>query len=404
MRVGIFTDQYYPAVSGVVTSIKMLYEGLESLGHECFIFTSFNEKKLSKKVRDSIYSKKVINIKGMNYPFKVIKNLRFTFFPGKFVKLVAEYNLDVIHVQTEYSISKVAIKASKKLNIPIVHTLHTSWKDYIQCLFPIIDKGFHKQLLWLEKKWFTGPISKASEIEIIPSKKIVQDLSLYGMDNDVEIVPTGIELEMFNNEAIKQEEIADLREKLGINKDDFVFSYVGRTSKEKNIKIIIDAFGDTFKNNNDVKLLIVGGGPSFDDLIDIANRYESTDNIIFTDWVPWEKTPLYYKASNVFINASKTETQGLTYIEALASGTPALVQKDEAIEGVVEEGYNGYIFDGIDDLKSKMKYIYDNKKNIDEIRKNCYNSITKFSKEIFSKRILSIYIKAIENYNGKKEN
>lgn len=402
MRIGIFTDQYYPDISGVVTSIKMLYEGLESLGHECFIFTSFSEKKVDKEILDTIYSKKVINFKGLKYPFKPLKGFRFSFFPGKFIKKIAEYKLDIIHVQTEYSISKIAIKASKKLNIPIVHTLHTSWKDYMQYLFPHLDKGFHKQLLWLERKWFTRPISKASEIEIIPSKKILQDLSLYGMDKEVEVVPTGIELERFCEGSVSVETIKELKNSLGINDNVFVFSYVGRTSREKNIEVIINAFSDNFKDNDNVKLLIVGGGPSFEDLINVAKKNNLKNNVIFTDLIPWDKIPPYYRLSNVFISASKTETQGLTYIESLASGTPALVQKDEVIEGVISEGFNGYIFDGVDDLKNKMAYLYEHRDEVENIRKNCYDSISKFSKEHFSKSILAIYEKAINNYNGKR--
>ncbi len=401
MRIGIFTDQYYPAVSGVVTSIKMLYEGLEAMGHECFIFTSFSERHIDKKTKESLYSKNVINLKGVKYPFKALKDLRFTFFPGKYIKLVKKYNLDIIHVQTEYSISKVAIKASKKLNIPIVHTLHTSWKDYMQYLFPELDKNFHKQLLWLERKWFTEPISKASEIEIIPNKKIIQDLSLYGMDKNVEIVPTGIELERFNN--IKDEDVQALKDTLELNDAEFIFSYVGRTSKEKSIDVIIDAFSEHFRDNDKVKLLIVGGGPSFEDLLDVANRNDLKNNIIFTDLVPWDKIPLYYRLSDLFINASKSETQGLTYIEALASGTPALVQKDEVIEGVVVEGYNGYIFDGLDDLKDKMLYLYNHKNEVTEIRKNCFESIQKFSNDHFCKEILNIYNKAIKSYKEKNK-
>jgi len=404
MRIGLFTDQYYPQISGVVTSIKMLYEGLEALGHECVIFTSFNEKKISKEDLEIIHQKNVVNFKGIAYPFKALKDFRFTFFTGRFVKIIKKYNLDVLHIQTEYSIAKIAIKASKKLGIPIVHTFHTSWKDYIQYLFPQLDKGFHKQLLWLEKKWFTAPVSKASEIEIVPTKKVIQDLSLYGIDKEVEVLPTGIELERFNEGNIKKEDIEKIKTDLGLKPTDFVFSYVGRTSKEKSINVIIDAFIDTFKDNENVKLLIVGGGPILEDLMDVADKNGIKNNIIFTDLVPWELVPAYYHVSDVFINASKTETQGLTYVEALASGTPALVQKDEVIEDVVIDNYNGYIFDGIDDLKIKMKSIYENKDELLKLKDNCYNSIKKYSKEQFSKEILNIYDKAIKLYNDKKGN
>lgn len=402
MKIGIFTDQYYPAVSGVVTSVKMLYEGLEALGHECIVFTSFCEKRVSKEILEQIKQKNVVNFKGIRYPFKALRDFRFTFFTKRFVKIIKKYDLDVIHIQTEYSIAKIAIRASKELHIPIVHTLHTSWKDYIQYLFPQLDKSFHKQLLWLEKKWFTAPVSKASAIEIVPTKKVIQDLSLYGIDKEVEVVPTGIELERFKKENIDLNKIIELKEKLGIKQEDFVFSYVGRTSKEKNINIIIDAFLDVFKDNKDVKLLIVGGGPILEDLMTVADKNGIKENIIFTDLVPWEMIPIYYSVTDLFINASVTETQGLTYIEALASGTPVLVQKDEAIEDVVTNNYNGYIFDGIEDLKDKLRYIVNNKSELVELRKNCYNSIKNYSKEHFVKEILAIYKKAIETYKGKR--
>lgn len=404
MRIGLFTDQYYPSVSGVVTSIKMLYEGLESLGHECVIFTSFNEKKISKEELEIINQKNVVNFKGISYPFKSLKEFRFTFFTRRFVKVIKKYNLDVIHIQTEYSIAKIAIKASKKLHIPIVHTLHTSWKDYIQYLFPQLDKGFHKQLLWLERNWFTAPVSKASEIEIVPTKKVIQDLSLYGIDKKVEIVPTGIELERFDEEHVSKEDVESLRSSLGIEKDEFVFSYVGRASKEKSINVIIDGFRMAFSGNPKVKLLIVGGGPVLEELMSEADKDGITKNIIFTDSVPWDKVPVYYHMTDVFINASKTETQGLTYIESLASGTPALVQKDEVIEGVVIDNYNGYIFDGVDSLVEKMKYIVDHKEELESLKDNCYKSIQSYSKEHFSKNILEIYKKAINDYKGKREN
>lgn len=403
MKIGIFTDQYYPAVSGVVTSVKMLYEGLEALGHECIVFTSFSEKRVDKEKLELIRQKNVVNFKGIRYPFKALRDFRFTFFTKRFVKIIKQYNLDVIHIQTEYSIAKIAIKASKKLHIPIVHTLHTSWKDYIQYLFPQLDKGFHKQLLWLEKKWFTAPVSKASEIEIVPTKKVIQDLSLYGIDKEVEVVPTGIEFDRFYYKNISEEEINNLKNQLGLKPTDFIFSYVGRTSKEKNINVIIDAFLDAFKGNNDVKLLIVGGGPILEDLMTVADKNGVEGNIIFTDLVPWEQIPIYYQIADVFINASTTETQGLTYIEALASGTPVLVQKDEAIEDVVIDKYNGYIFDGTDELKEKMNYIVNHKDELPILSKNCYPSIKKYSKEHFVKEILAIYEKAIKNYKGKRD-
>lgn len=397
MKIGIFTDQYYPMISGVVTSIKMLYEGLEALGHEVYIFTFYvADKELTLCQKEEINSKNVIYIKGFKYPFKAIRDYRFTFSYRKALKKISFYNLDIIHIQTEYSIAKIAMRAAKKFNIPVIHTLHTSYKDYIQYLFPHLDKRFHKQLLYLEKKLFTGPVSKSSTIEIVPTKKVIQDFELYGVkDSDVEIIPTGIEIERFSESNVNLNKQKEIKEKYNIKDDDFIFAYIGRTSKEKNIELLIKAFSLAFKDTNNVKFLLVGGGPELPGLIKCAKENNISDKIIFTDLVPWEEVPQYYHLFNVFLNASQSETQGLTYIEALSSGTPVLVRKDEAVDGLIFEGYNGFIFETLDDCVSKMIYIYENKDILNDMKENAINSSKKYSKEIFAESVLNIYLKAI---------
>lgn len=400
MRIGLFTDQYYPSISGVVTSIKMLYEGLEALGHECFIFTSFDESAVENK--EELESKKVINFKARPYPFKSVKEYRYTLTHRKFVKVIKEYNLDIMHVHTEYNIAKIAIKASKKLEIPIVHTLHTSWKDYIKYVFPKLDKIIHRQLLWVERNTFTKPISKHSVFDIVPTDKVLNDLPLYGMKGDVKIVPTGIDLSRFNSDRFTKEDVEELKDKLNI-KNKFIFSFVGRTSKEKNISTILEAYNSIFKDNDDVRLLIVGGGPDLEPLKNLALELNITDKVIFTDLIPWENVPIYYQASNVFINASNTETQGLTYIEAQSSGLPILVQADDCLKEVVEDGVNGILFDGKDDLASKMKYIYENQNILENIKENALKSVQKYSKEVYSEKMLELYKEAIEKYKTKNK-
>ena len=398
MRIGIFTDQYYPLISGVVTSIKMLYEGLESLGHQCFIFASFDEK-LAEGC-DELKNKNIINFEGKPYPFKAIKDYRYTIRHKKFVSIIKEYKLDIIHVHTEYNISKIAIKASKQLGIPIVHTLHTSWKDYIKYLFPRLDKVFHRPFLWLEKKIFTEPISKASTIEIVPTKKVLHDLKIYGMKDNVKVIPTGIDLSRFDESNFTKEEKEKLKKELNIN-DEFVFSFIGRTSKEKNIEIVIEAFSKAFNSEDKVKLLIVGGGPELDELKELARTLNISNKLVFTDLIPYDKVPIYYQIADVFVNASESETQGLTYIEALSSSVPVLVKKDECIFDIVEEGFNGFYFNNIDELINKMKSIYQNKDELKVIKNNTTNSVKKYSKRQYSKNILAVYKEAISIYKNK---
>lgn len=397
MKIGLFTDQYYPGISGVVTSVKMLYEGLEAMGHECYIFTSFDEK--FEKDNNEIVDKRIINIKGHPYPFKNLKDFRYTFFKNKYVKLIKSYNLDIIHIHTEYNIAKIAIKVSKKYNIPIVHTLHTLFNDYLQYLSPFFNKHFHKQMLWGLKVLYTGPVSKNSTIEIVPTKKVLDTAKDYGVGKSapVEIVPTGIELSRFYSSNYSDEEIKEIKDKLNI-KDKFVFLYVGRVSEEKNIKKIILAYNELNDKMKNTCLLIVGGGPYLDELKKLVKNLCLDEYVIFTGLIPWVEVPKYYQLGNVFVNASITETQGLTNIESLASSLPLLIQKDNSVKDLIVNNYNGIYFDGLEDLSVKMKEIIENPKVLDYIKSNTFESVKLYTKEEYAKNIYNIYLEAIKKY------
>lgn len=394
MRIGFFTDQYYPCISGVVTSVKMLYEGLTSLGHECYIFTSFDENMVTNQ--EELNSKNVINIYGRPYPFKGLKDYRYTFTHKKGLKIVKQYNLDIIHIHTEYNMGKLAIKASKKFNIPMVHTLHTLWCDYLQYLSPFFSKHFKKQMLYLLKKWFTGPVSKQSLIDIVPSEKAKIEGKIYGLSNDTRVIPTGIELEIFNPKNYSIDDINTLKEKLGIKPNQFVFLYLGRVSPEKKIPTLLSAYAKACKDNDDAVFLLVGGGPDLKNIKNQAKELGIDKHIIFTDIIPWEEIGIYYQLGDIFVNASQSETQGLTYIEALASSTPLLVQKDDCILNVIENFYNGIYFDGEEDLVLKMKEMLKAPETLKKIKANTLKSVEQYSKESYAKKILSIYEEAIE--------
>ncbi|MDE5714934.1 MAG: glycosyltransferase [Anaeroplasmataceae bacterium] len=398
MRIGIFTDQFYPYISGVVTSIKMLYEGLTNLGHEVFIFTSVDEKKAAECAELKNYN--FINFPGKPYPFKDLKDYRKTKNPKKMVKMVAEYHLDIIHVHTEFNIAKIAKIVSKKLNIPIVHTLHTLYEDYLRYVSPFFDRYFHRIMFKILAKVFVGSLSKATTIEIVPTKKVLALANKYYMKGDIRVVPTGIELDRFDENNFTEEEKSNLKKKLNISNDIFVFGYLGRTSGEKNVPVIIEAYAK-LKNKDNSVLLIVGGGPQFDELVELTHKYKIEDKVIFTGFIDNEDIPLYYHICDIFVNASKSETQGLTYIESLASSLPLLVQKDECIDDLIQDYYNGIYFDGIDDLVVKMEEIQKATTTLKNIKQNTKKSCAKYTKEHYAATIEGIYKEAIELYKKK---
>ena len=399
MRIGLFPDQYYPSISGVVTSVKMLYEGLEAMGHKCFIFTSYDEKldenNSERKTKD------VINFKGKSYPFKNLKDYRYNLNHKKYAKIVGTYNLDIIHVHTEYNIAKIAMKASSMYHIPIVHTLHTLFNDYLQYVSPFFNKFFHKQMLWGLKVLYTGPISKKATIQIVPTVKVLTTAKDYGLGQKalVKIIPTGIELSRFYNTNYSLSEIEELKKNLKID-GKLVFIYVGRVSEEKNIKTIIKAYSMLDKKELH-RLLIVGGGPQLEDIKTYVKELNIIDNVVFTGLIPWDVVPKYYQLGDVFVNASLTETQGLTNVEALASSLPVLVQKDDSVKELIKDKVNGIFFDGIDELYVKMKEILNNPNILVNIRNNAFEFVKHYTKEEYSNNVYNVYLEAI---NINKQN
>lgn len=399
MRIGLFTDQYYPFVSGVVTSIKMLYEGLTNLGHECYIVTSMAEDKIKDLEKQR---KNVINIYGRPYPFKDLRDYRYTFSHRKYLKTIKNLNLDIIHVHTEYNISKLAILAHKKLHIPMVHTLHTLWSDYFKYVSPFFDKHFHKLMEKYLRKLFTGPVSKNSIIDIVPTKKVYDQSLKYGLNSDIRIIPTGIDLDKFNPKHFTNQQINDLKNKLGIKPNQFVFLYIGRASKEKNIITLLNSYAKACKGNFDTVFVLVGGGPQLEELKEYCKELQIDNQIIFTNTIPREKLPIYYQLGDIFVNASQSETQGLTYIEALGSSIPLLVQKDDCIKDVVENYYNGIYFEGEDDLTLKMKEILRAPETLKKIKSNTINSVFEYSKETYALRVFALYEEAIEKFKKQQ--
>lgn len=402
MRIGMFTDQYYPYISGVVTSIMMLSQGLEALGHQCYIFTSYDEKKLTEEQKKVLEEQgNVINLPGRCYPMEGLKDYRYKIFKKPLVKIVAKYNLDIIHVHSDYNISKVATLCRKKLHIPVVHTFHTLWEGYIKYFSPFLDNHFHHFSMKVLKNLFIAPASKNCDAEVFPTNKLIVNEKIYGFgqSKNIFIIPTGIDLTRFSTHKMLKKERLEFREKLGLHEDDFVYLYLGRTSREKQIDVIIDAFDNACYDIPNARLLIVGGGPEYDELVEQAKTKRSKDKIIFTGLINMADVPSYYQIGDIFVNASQSETQGLTYIEALASALPVLVQSDPCFDGVIENYYNGIIFDGIDDLSKNMKEILKAPETLKAIKKNTASTTKKYSKEEYANSILAIYTDLLDKKN-----
>ncbi len=394
MRIGIFTDSYKPYISGVSTSVFMLAEGLIKEGHEVFVITT-TYKGYKEYDKDYNYIKR---IRGVKLPRRGAGFLKYVPFVNRHLKMIKKLNLDVIHIHTELKMGTLALNAKEKFNIPVVYTVHTMYEEYMHFVSKILARYYQRPLMGIVKYLMRKFITNA-DLTIVPSQKIKDLMLSYEIEADYNIVPTGINLDQFKRETYKEEDILKIKENLNLKEDEFICLYVGRISIEKDIDMLIEGFKEI--EDEKIKFIIVGGGPHLKDLKDKVAKYKLEDKIIFTGLVSWFDIGLYYQIGDVFLNASISETQGLTYIEALAADLPLIVRYDKVLEDVVTDGENGLFFYKQEEIKDKILQLYNDEKLRETLKENAGISVVKYDQETYVKSAYKIYERAIKKANEK---
>ena len=397
MRVGIFTESYPPLVNGVSTSILMLEHALTKLGHEVFIITvSDNKKDYVLENNGHILRLPSVNLANC-YDYKMT-----SVYPIKAVNMIKKMNLDVIHSNVEFTVGIFARVVSEQFSIPLVHTYHTNWEDYTHYITKnkkILDDICKKLLKYLVVFFEDKTVTEL----IVPSNKIYNLFKdKYKFTKNIHIIQTGIETSKFYKENFNQKDINSLKKKLGIKKKDFVVMTVSRLAKEKSVDRIINNHKELVKKYSNMKLLIVGDGPDIDKLKDEAKSLGVSDSVIFTGKVPLSDIPIYYQLGNVFVTASKSETQGLTVVEAISSSLPVVAVKDDSFVNSVIEEFNGFVFTDDEKYINSISKLYEDKDLYNRLSNQSRLLSADFSSEYFALKVLKVYETAIENY--KKDN
>lgn len=388
MRIAIFSDTYTPDINGVATSTKILKDELINHGHEVLVVTSElpSESDYEDDPNDNILRVPGLEIQAL-YGYRACNIYSF-----KGMKEIKSMNIEVIHVQTEFGIGIFGRIVGEALNIPVVYTYHTMWADYSHYVNPInstaIDGLIKKAITRISK--FYG--DKSAEL-IVPSIKTKEALEKYGLHKNMHIIPTGLELDKFDPKNKDDKLINQIKEKYGI-KDQFIVTFLGRIAKEKSIDVLIDAMKEIVKENDNILCLIVGGGPYLDELKELVKDDQIEKYIIFTGPKLSQEVPSYYHLSNVFVSASVTETQGLTYIEAMASGIPAVARYDQNLENVIIDGVNGYFFKETNELVSILLNMMNS--DCSKMAREAYLHAMKFSSEVFYEKVIDVYKQAIK--------
>lgn len=331
VRIGFFTDTYFPQVSGVATSIRTLKNELEKQGHEVYIFTT-TDPDADEFEKDIVRMPSVPFISFTDRRI-VVRGLWFAY------QIAKELELEIIHTHTEFGTGFLGKMVANRLRIPVIHTYHTMYEDYLHYIAngKVVRPSHVKHFIKMFVNHSTGVVC--------PSKRVVDTLKRYEVDVPMRIIPTGIDVSRFSRPDITKKDTDQLRDKLGLHTADLMILSLSRISYEKNIHVIVQQFPEVLMSYPNARLVIVGKGPYREDLEELSRQLGVEDYIQFTGEVPHEDVAYYYHAADYFVSASTSETQGLTYAEAIASGTQCIVEGNDYLNQLLNDESLGITFE-----------------------------------------------------------
>ena len=328
MNILLISDVYFPRVNGVSTSIKTFTEQLQKLGHTVHLIAPdygvdhADEKSITRVPARKIY------FDPEDYLMKYREILRL-------LPTLKDKKFDVIHIHTPFVAHYAGLKLGKLLNIPVLETYHTFFEDYLHHYLPWIPKSAAKGMARFISK------RQCNQVDAIvaPSQPMLDVLRTYGVKAEAEVIATGLQASSFaeaNDEAF--------RLKYGIPAKRPTLLYVGRVAFEKNIDFLVRVAKIVSEKVPDVLLMITGEGPAQDSLRAQVKTLAIEKNVQFVGYLD-RNTELNacYKAADIFVFASKSETQGLVLLEAMAQATPVVAIAELGTASILIEGQGALI-------------------------------------------------------------
>ena len=377
MKILLTSDWHTSAVNGVVTSIRNLRMGLEARGHEVRILT------LSQS-RHSYTEDGVTYIgslpAGIVYPGARLGNV----LAKKEIRELIKWNPDIVHSNCEFSTFPLAKKIASCLDIPLVHTYHTVYENYTHYISPS-EKWGRRMVRVLTRR-----IAAQTDALIAPTEKVKKLLTDYHVFPPIYVVPTGIDIGSF---ALRSGEREMTRRELGIAPERTVLVFIGRLAKEKNCGELLRAVSGC--RNAEFTLLFVGDGPCRAELEEQAADLGLGGRAVFAGMVPSKEVSRYYHAGDLFVSASSSETQGLTYLEALSSSLPLLCRRDACLDGVLLDGVNGWQYRTQEEFSDRLAFFLGHPEIRQDLSREALRSSRRFGVAAFAENVENVYRKQI---------
>lgn len=322
LRVLMVSDVYFPRINGVSTSIETFRADLGAEGMEVRLVAPAYPEPHEAPATWRVASRRV--------PFDPEDRLMKRRPLDRTLEELADEGVDLIHIQTPFAAHYAGLRAARRRRVPVLATYHTHFEEYIHHYLPLLPRPL---LAGIARRIARNQCNGLDAV-VVPSLAMRDTLDNYGVRAPLHVLPTGIPVARFANGNGQR-----FRFRLGIPEHRPVALFVGRVAHEKNIGFLLDALVHAVRRRPDLLLVVAGEGPALPHLRQQAGAHGLDENVRFVGYLDRAtELPDCYAAADVFAFASKTETQGLVLLEAMAAGLPVYALARMGTRDIVEPG------------------------------------------------------------------
>ena len=324
MRSLYLSDVYFPRVNGVSTSIRTFRRELQDLGHQVVVAAPEYPQAVG------IDEAGILRIRARGIPLdpedRLMRGDALRELPARLNGL----KFDIVHIQTPFAAHYAGLRLARELRLPCVATYHTFFEEYLYHYVPFAPRA----LMRCFAREFSRRQGNQVNALVVPSRAMLAALTAYGVRSPMTVLPTGIRLkELAGGDG------AAFRRTHGIAADRPMLVHVGRVAFEKNIDFLLRMLVQVRSRHPDVLLLIAGEGPALPHLQSLVRRLQLDANVRFVGYLDRATTLLdCFRAGDVFVFASRTETQGLVLLEAMALGVPVVAIAEMGTIDILDAG------------------------------------------------------------------
>lgn len=374
MNILMMTNNYAPLLNGVAISIQTLTEHLERRGHNVLIVTP--------EMKGFERPKNVLSVPAIKNAVTRIYSIPLPMVLGNIAPKIDAFKPDIIHSHHPFLLGGAALRLAAKYNVPIVYTRHTRYEHYLY-----VKSEKIKQLTMKIVDSYAG----LCDATIVPTESIKKAMEKHSnVDADIRVIPSGIDISFFGSGKRSV-----FRSYHNIPEDIFLVGSIGRLEPEKNLQFLIKALIAFLKKNPEAHAVIIGEGSLEEKIKSDVKRAKLQDRFHVFPSLRGHSLAHAYAALDVFAFTSKSETQGMVLIEAMAAGTPVVALDASGVRDIVRNDLNGTLLaiENVPVFVSALeKHMNASKSEKMKFRKITRHSVKKFTTETYTDKVLELYL------------